>query len=164
MPSPSAGVLVLQPSVAVLNSCQLSCFSAEFSQAEQYSIVFCQMRCACGHRSPKTVSSDDAGDECGDVCYQGSSSSAVAASGLHLQPHEPTHFLQNIPWTGQKNLPQRRCKICKEKGMRQMTCFFCPSCPEQPAFCRIRDCFVKYHAVMGFPFLPPVINTGQLSS
>ena len=45
--------------------------------------------------------------------------------------------------------------------MRQMTCFFCPSCPEQPAFCRIRECFVKYHAVMGFSFLPPaVLNTG----
>ena len=82
MPSPSAGVLVLQPSVAVLNSCQLSGFSAEFSQAEQYSIVFCQMPCACGHRSPKTVSSDDTGDECGDVCYQGS------VSYTHLRAHE----------------------------------------------------------------------------
>lgn len=81
------------------------------------------------------------------------------ASGFLDGQLETTHYLENIPRTGQKNLPQRRCKICKEKGLRQMSCFYCPQCPKQPAFCRIRDCFVKYHANMGYLYIKPVVPT-----
>ena len=55
------------------------------------------------------------------------------------------HFLRNIPRRGQKHLPQRVCKVCKQEGRRQKSCFYCPGCLGQPSFCKVRDCFSRYH-------------------
>ncbi|KAK7505006.1 hypothetical protein BaRGS_00003576 [Batillaria attramentaria] len=56
------------------------------------------------------------------------------------------HCLEQIPPRdiGKRN-PQKRCRVCQEKGVRRDSRYYCPACPGQPGFCRITDCFMSYH-------------------
>ncbi|XP_076472991.1 uncharacterized protein LOC143302275 [Babylonia areolata] len=74
-------------------------------------------------------------------------------------PKGPTHILKKVPWTVQKKQPRKNCVVCKEKGMYPLSCYFCPRCPKQPGYCRIRSCFISYHSQMGLKYDVPSEET-----
>lgn len=54
------------------------------------------------------------------------------------------HTPQVIPATQRKNRPYRKCRVCRKKGIRHDTRWYCPDCPSQPPLCN-SDCFMNYH-------------------
>ncbi|PIO11907.1 hypothetical protein AB205_0086630 [Aquarana catesbeiana] len=56
-----------------------------------------------------------------------------AVSRLH-ERHFP-HVLSGTPT--QRN-PQRRCHVCRKQIYRRDTCFYCPSCPDQPVYIKVQ--------------------------
>ena len=88
------------------------------------------------------------------------------------QPYKLKHYLQSAPKKKGQSLPQRDCKekpglplqpckVCKDKGLCRQSAFFCVSCPDHPAFCKTRDCFVNYHKRMGYPLLTIPVTSGE---
>ncbi|KAK7473327.1 hypothetical protein BaRGS_00035375 [Batillaria attramentaria] len=53
------------------------------------------------------------------------------------------HFLARIPATKNRIAPQKRCRVCYNRGLRRDSCYICPVCPKQPGLCRIGDCFKR---------------------
>ena len=100
-------------------------------------------------------------------------STAIATSEKgQVQPYEIKHYLQSIPQKKWKSLPQSRCKakqgsplqlckVCRDKGLHRQSDFLCLSCPDQPAFCRTRDCFVNYHKKMGYSLLTIPLSSSE---
>ncbi|XP_063302359.1 piggyBac transposable element-derived protein 4-like [Pelobates fuscus] len=54
------------------------------------------------------------------------------------------HFCFRIPPTPKKKTPQKRCRLCYQRGVRTETSFYCPDCPSQPGLC-IGNCFKEFH-------------------
>ena len=87
----------------------------------------------------------------------------AAAKRVQTDSHKgplrgPTHILQKLPWSDQKTPPRKLCIVCKKKGQRLLSHFFCPKCPDQPAYCRVRNCFLQHHAKMGVKYLKTVLK------
>ncbi|PIO12669.1 hypothetical protein AB205_0155850, partial [Aquarana catesbeiana] len=53
-----------------------------------------------------------------------------AVSWLHEK-----HFQNVLPGTPTQRNPQRRCRVCRKRGYRHDTRFYCPSCSDQPGIC-----------------------------
>ncbi|KAK3756836.1 hypothetical protein RRG08_048882 [Elysia crispata] len=54
------------------------------------------------------------------------------------------HFMDVIPPTEKKARPQKQCKVCRAKGTRRDTRYYCPDCPSKPGLC-FPQCYKKYH-------------------
>ncbi|KAL8561160.1 hypothetical protein ACOMHN_054531 [Nucella lapillus] len=72
------------------------------------------------------------------------------------------HTLKKVPWTVQKKQPRKICNVCREKGLFLMSCYFCPQCPQQQGFCRVRSCFASFHSQMGLKFTADLKNLQSL--
>lgn len=59
----------------------------------------------------------------------------------HPQPQQ--HVLDKITG-GNKQRPQKRCRICSRNGIRRDTRYECTNCPERPGLC-MGVCFDLYH-------------------
>uniref|UniRef100_A0A803K7T6 PiggyBac transposable element-derived protein domain-containing protein n=1 Tax=Xenopus tropicalis TaxID=8364 RepID=A0A803K7T6_XENTR len=59
------------------------------------------------------------------------------------------HFIANIPPTLNKRYTQRKCKVCRSKGVRREVRYYCPKCPKKPALC-FHPCFEVYHTVLHY--------------
>lgn len=59
------------------------------------------------------------------------------------------HFPRKIPQTGKSHSTSRKCKVCREKGVRKETCYMCQQCPSAPALC-VQPCFELYHTVKNY--------------
>ena len=75
------------------------------------------------------------------------------ASPHHPQPnaisrlHE-RHFPNALPGTPTQRAPQRKC-VCRKRGYRHDTRYYCPHCPDNPGLC-IGKCFERYHTLVKF--------------
>uniref|UniRef100_A0A6I8SZJ6 Uncharacterized protein n=1 Tax=Xenopus tropicalis TaxID=8364 RepID=A0A6I8SZJ6_XENTR len=59
------------------------------------------------------------------------------------------HFIAQIPPTPNKRYAQRKCKVCRSKGVRRDVRYYCPKCPSKPALC-FHPCFEVYHTVVHY--------------
>ena len=58
---------------------------------------------------------------------------------------------QLIPTTEKKMKPQKKCVVCKEKGIRKESRYHCGDCSSQPGLCAA-PCFRQYHTKNGINF------------
>ena len=71
----------------------------------------------------------------------------VHPNPLRLTAGKNAHFMDKIPAEGKKASAQRKCVVCKKKGKRKESCYWCPDC--EAALC-IVPCFKLYHTVENF--------------
>ncbi|XP_076461347.1 uncharacterized protein LOC143293889 isoform X6 [Babylonia areolata] len=69
-------------------------------------------------------------------------------------PGHTLHYMQRLPPKGTKTNTQKRCFVCKKKGLRKDSRLHCAVCPEKPGLCRGTDCFKVYHQWKGIPVHP----------
>ncbi|KAL8608907.1 hypothetical protein ACOMHN_063036 [Nucella lapillus] len=62
-----------------------------------------------------------------------------------LMPELGMHYMERIPPKGLKTNTQKRCVVCKKRGLRKDSRLHCIACPERPGLCRGTDCFGIYH-------------------
>ncbi|XP_064649987.1 piggyBac transposable element-derived protein 4-like [Lineus longissimus] len=54
------------------------------------------------------------------------------------------HFIEEIPQTGRKARPQKRCRVCTKAGHRRDGRYHCADCPSKPGL-HMGECFRAYH-------------------
>nr|BAF82022.1 piggyBac transposase Uribo2 [Xenopus tropicalis]BAF82023.1 piggyBac transposase Uribo2 [Xenopus tropicalis]BAF82024.1 piggyBac transposase Uribo2 [Xenopus tropicalis]BAF82025.1 piggyBac transposase Uribo2 [Xenopus tropicalis] len=59
------------------------------------------------------------------------------------------HFIDTLPPTPGKQRPQKGCKVCRKRGIRRDTRYYCPKCPRNPGLC-FKPCFEIYHTQLHY--------------
>ncbi|KAK7473349.1 hypothetical protein BaRGS_00035397 [Batillaria attramentaria] len=72
------------------------------------------------------------------------------------------HRLERIPPTERKANSQKKCRVCRKRGIRSDSRFQCPVCPGQPGLCRSKDCFEVYH--QSFGMIDPLVERDHMNS
>uniref|UniRef100_A0A803JPT4 PiggyBac transposable element-derived protein domain-containing protein n=2 Tax=Xenopus tropicalis TaxID=8364 RepID=A0A803JPT4_XENTR len=54
------------------------------------------------------------------------------------------HFIDTLPPTPGKVFAQKACRVCRKRGIRRDTRYYCPKCPRNPGLC-FKPCFEIYH-------------------
>ncbi|XP_041420032.1 piggyBac transposable element-derived protein 4-like [Xenopus laevis] len=59
------------------------------------------------------------------------------------------HFIDTLPPTPGKQFAQKACKVCRKRGIRRDTRYYCPKCPRNPGLC-FKPCFEIYHTQLHY--------------
>ncbi|XP_041423567.1 piggyBac transposable element-derived protein 4-like [Xenopus laevis] len=59
------------------------------------------------------------------------------------------HFIDTLPPTPGKKFAQKACKVCRKRGIRRDTRYYCPKCPRNPGLC-FKPCFEIYHTELHY--------------
>ncbi|XP_041421552.1 piggyBac transposable element-derived protein 4-like [Xenopus laevis] len=59
------------------------------------------------------------------------------------------HFIDTLPPTPGKPRAQKACKVCRKRGIRRDTRYYCPKCPRNPGLC-FKPCFEIYHTQLHY--------------
>ncbi|XP_056405391.1 oocyte zinc finger protein XlCOF7.1-like isoform X2 [Hyla sarda] len=83
----------------------------------------------------------------GDGERAGQSSQGTGVISATIVPGQ--HFPGEVPHTGKKGRSQKKCRVCRRRGIRKDTTYQCDTCPDNPGLC-IKDCFREYHTSMQY--------------
>jgi len=80
---------------------------------------------------------------------QETTSSFVHHKASDLSRLSGQHYFDIIPATGSKALPTKKCVVCRKRGQRKETRYFCQTCSSKPALCVV-PCFKDFHSSADF--------------
>ena len=90
-----------------------------------------------------------AADDQPEEVHQATTSSFVHYKASDVSRLSGQHYFDIIPATGSKALPTKKCVVCRKRGQRKETRYFCQTCSSKPALCVV-PCFKDFHSSADF--------------